>query len=230
MAYLIAIVAGLAGAAVGWSAGHAVAPLITEYRTLLPDIELLRRAVGALNPPLIGAGAGLLLGAWLTFRLYAGHRSVGALAWRSVTVAAVVIAFSAGSLRVGAMVFDQFGMNAGAPHVAFEIRLPPGVAAPSNPADIQIELQTDKNQLIVNSHEVLRDGDRMVLHGSVPILFRTKERMIVLSLPGEPVRGFKLRLSETPARHGAFGPWQEAELIGMSRRDAADIAIRYRVF
>jgi hypothetical protein len=232
MAYLIAIVAGVVGAAAGWAVGGALEPVIAEYRTMLPNIDILRRAVDTLNPEMIGAGTGLLLPALLTFRLYGGHRTVPALAWRSLVVAAAIVGFGAATLRVGAVVFDQFGMNADAPQVAFEIRLPPGAKPPANPADIQIEFQTDKNQMIVATPEVARDGERAVMRGNVPILFRTKERMIVLSLPGEPVRTFKLRLSEAPARHGDFGPWQEAELAGgaQQRRDLADIAIRYRVF
>jgi hypothetical protein len=230
MAFLIAIVAGLIGAAAGWAAGNALESVTADVRAMLPDIDLLRRAVDVINPQVIGIGAGLLIPAWLTFRLYGGHRTVPALAWRSLVVVAAVVGFGAATLRVGAVVFDQFGMNAGAPQVAFEIRLPPGAKPPANPADLQIEFQTDKNQMIVSAPDVLREGERMVLRGSVPILFRTKERIIVLSLPGEPVRMFKLRLSEAPARHGNFGPWQEAELAGRTQRDLADIAIRYRVY
>jgi hypothetical protein len=229
MAYVFATIAGLLGAAVGWAAGDAVAPFIAQYRALLPDIEILRRAVDALNPEAIGAGAGLLIAACLTLRIYGGHRTLPALAWRSLAVVTAVVVFGGATLRVGAVVVDQFGMNAGAPSVAFEIRLPAGAAPSKN--DIQIELQTDKNQTIASAIEVARDGDGPVVRGSVPILFRTADRMIVLSLPNEPVRLFKLRLSDNPARQGEFGPWQAAELAGaQGRRDAANIAIRYRVY
>jgi len=230
MAYVFAIVAGLLGAAAGWVAGDTFEPLIAEYRAMLPNIEILRRAVDALNPEPICAGLGLLLAASLTLRFYGGFRTLPALAWRSLAVVTAVVVFGGATLRVGAVVVDHFGMNAGAPAVAFEIRLPTGTAPATR--DVQIELQTDKNQTIVTDVELTRDGDGPLLRGSVPILFRTTDRMIVLSLPNEPVRLFKLRLSETPARHGDFGPWQPADLAGVApgKRDAANIAIRYRVF
>lgn len=229
MAYLFAIIAGLLGAAVGWAAGGALEPAIAEYRSLLPNIELLRHAVDALNPEAIGAGAGLLVAACLTLRIYGGYRTLPALAWRSLAVVTTVVAFGTATLRVGAVVVDQFGMNAGSPSVAFEIRLP--ASAPPNKTDIQIELQTDKNQTIVSAIDIAREGEGTLMRGSVPILFRTADRTIMLSLPGEPVRLFKLRLSETPARHGDFGPWQPAELASaQGQRDTANVAIRYRVF
>lgn len=229
MAFLIAIVAGLLGAAVGWAVGGSLEPLIAQYRVLLPDFEFLRRAFDAINPSAIGAGAGLLLGTGLTLRFYGGHRTFRALVWRSAAVIAAVVVFGGATLRVGAVVVDQFGMNAGAPAVAFEIRLPNGATLARH--DVQIELQTDKNQTIATDIDVTRDADGPMLRGTVPILFRTADRMIVLSLPGEPVRLFKLRLSDNPARQGEFGPWQPAELAGAAgKRDGANIAIRYRVF
>ncbi len=232
MAYLVAIVAGLIGAAAGWIAGHALQPTISEYAALLPDIPAFGRGARGVDPETIGAVIGVLIPAGLALRFYGGYRTVPALAWRSLVVVTAVAAFGTATLRVGAVVFDQFGMNAGAPSVAFEIRLPAGLE-PSR-ADVQIELQTDRNQMIASPIEIARESDHALLRGAVPILFRTTQRMIVLSLPGEPVRVFKLRLSESPSRHGDFGPWQEAELAAAAaqrpRRDAGDVAIRYRVF
>jgi hypothetical protein len=230
MAYLIAAIAAIVGAAAGWVGGNAVEPLIAEYRVLLPDFEFIRRAIDALNPEMIGACAGLLIAASLAFRIYGGHRTLPALAWRSLAVGVAVVLFGGATMRVGAVVSDQFGMNAGAPAVAFEIRLPKGSSVARN--DVQIELQTDKNQTIASAIEFARDSDGPLLRGSVPILFRTTDRVIVQSLPNEPVRLFKLRLSENPARHGDFGPWQPAEVAGgqAAARRADTIAIRYRVF
>src|SRR5262249_7615180 len=130
MAYLFAMFAGLIGAAAGWAAGDALEPTIAAYRALLPDVEILHRVASSLNPEVIGASAGLLIPACLTLPFYGGHCPLPALAWRSIAVVTAVVVFSAATLRVGAVVIDQFGMNAGAPTVAFEIRLP-AIAAPS---------------------------------------------------------------------------------------------------
>jgi hypothetical protein len=75
-----------------------------------------------------------------------------------------------------------------------------------------------------------------VLRGSVPLDFRTTDRIVVLNLPGQPQRLFKLRLAESPSRSDRFGPWHLAdrvtpltanEPVRGAPNDA--FAIRYRV-
>jgi hypothetical protein len=50
------------------------------------------------------------------------------------------------------------------------------------------------------------DG-RSVLSGSVPLKYRTRDRVVILHLPDESDCEFKLRLAANPSRSDQFGPW-----------------------
>jgi hypothetical protein len=122
--------------------------------------------------------------------------------------------------------------------VEFEIRLPDGAALAVSAGTTQIELHTDKNQTLAKLREGLastEDG-RTVLRGSVPLDFRTTDRIVVLNLPGQPQRLFKLRLAASPSHSDQFGPWHLADRVTATSgnepvRGAPNdaFAIRYRV-
>jgi hypothetical protein len=64
--------------------------------------------------------------------------------------------------------------------------------------------------------------------------FRTTDRVMVLNLPGQPQRLFKLRLAASPSHSEAFGPWHLADRVtpinaGEAARPNDAFAIRYRV-
>ena len=76
------------------------------------------------------------------------------------------------------------------------------------------------------------DG-RSILRGSVTLDYRTTDRVVVLNLPGQAQRQFKLRLAASPTRSAQFGPWHLADRVAspageLARSDDA-FAIRYRV-
>jgi hypothetical protein len=154
-----------------------------------------------------------------------------------VIAAALAVIFAAGSnLRLSAM--EHLGLNAGARSIEFEIRLPPVIAAGSSKREAQVELLTDVNQTIAQ----LRSGDwsasddgRAILKGTVPIEYRTAQRTLVLNMPGQPQRQFKIRLAANPSRSSEFSPWHLVDVVangkGDHERAMADdsFAIRYRV-
>ena len=128
------------------------------------------------------------------------------------------------------------GINPAKPAVEFEIRLPK--AAVTVLADSQVELHTDRNQRLAT---VLRwpasDAEgQSVLRGSVPLDFRTTDRVVILNLPGQASCEFKLRLAASPSRSDQFGPWHLADRVASAsggeetRAEQNDaFAIRYRV-
>ena len=95
-----------------------------------------------------------------------------------------LLAFVAYDMRDAALAY--LGINPSKPEVEFEIRLPK--AAASAVADTQIELHTDRNQTLAQIERELAPGDdgRSVLRGSVPLDFRTTDRVVILNLPGQP--------------------------------------------
>lgn len=234
MTYIIAIIAGLAGAGCGWLAGGYAAPFVAELIVAL-DVSSLGIAFDMFELHGVGAGFGLLLGTWLALRFQGGHRGTRALAWRGLASILASGAIVFGTLWITSAMFDRLGMNAQALAVEFEIRLPAGVKIPDRLSDIQIELHTDKNQILAKSAAVERDGTQQILRGNVPILFRTPQRSLVLSLPGEPVRVFKLALPPTPLPNADFGSWQPIDNRDQPVQTvnagpaSAGYAIRYRV-
>jgi hypothetical protein len=232
MAYVIAIVAGFAGAALGWIAAGFTAVLIMQLLgmplTALPDTFHLLNQLGAM--------AGFLIAIGLALRLSGRARSMREGAQSSLVIAAALaVIFAAGSnLRLSAM--EHLGLNAGSRSIEFEIRLPPVIATGSSKREAQVELHTDLNQTIAS----LRGGDwsddgRAILKGSVPIEFRTTQRTLVLNMPGQPQRQFKIRLAANPSRSAEFSPWHLVDFVANAGSDRArsmvddNFAIRYRV-
>lgn len=234
--YVIAIVAGFAGAALGWIAAGFAAVGILQALGLPLTANALPDTFHLLNQ--LGAMAGFLLSVGLTLRLSGRARSMRQGAQSSLVIAvALAVIFAAGSnLRLSAM--EHLGLNAGARSIEFEIRLPPVIAMGSSKREAQVELHTDLNQALAQ----LRGGDgaaadegRATLKGFVPIEFRTAQRTLILSLPGQPPRLFKIRLAANPSRSLEFSPWHQVDFIATAKGDRErptpddNFAIRYRV-
>jgi hypothetical protein len=233
MTYVVATVTGLISAACGWLAGGYLSPIVAEF-IVASGIANFGIVFDAFDLHGVGAGLGLVAGTWLALRFQGGHRSMRAIAWRGL------VSITAGGLIVGATLwltsamFDRLGMNARELTVDFDIRLPATTKLPENTSDIQIELHTDQNQAIAKLVSVERDGAQTILRGNVPILFRTPQRTIILSLPGETARIFKLLLSANPPANAEFSPWQAIDPRDQPVQTvrttpaSADYAIRYR--
>jgi hypothetical protein len=191
---------------------------------------------GLLTSGLAGAAAATAVAIVLTLYFRGGYRSTRDIARHSAaTVVAVgLLAFAAYDMRHAA--FDYLGINASKPAVEFEIRLPDAAALAVAAGTPQVELHTDMNQTLAKVRQGLastEDG-RTVLRGSVPLDFRTTDRIVVLNLPGQPQRLFKLRLAASPSHSDQFGPWHLADRVApiQANGPAAPndaFAIRYRV-
>src|ERR1700710_56589 len=163
---------------------------------------------GVLTSGLAGAAAAIAVAIVLTLYLRGRYRSPGDIARHAAGAAVAVglLAFTAYDLRHAA--FDYLGINSAKSAVEFEIRLPDAAALAVAAGTPQIELHTDKNQTLAKVREGLastEDG-RTVLRGSVPLDFRTTDRVVVLNLPGQPQRLFKLRLGGGPRPSHHFWP------------------------
>jgi hypothetical protein len=191
---------------------------------------------GILMSGAAGVAAALAVAVALTVYFRIRYRSAGDIARHGLAAAVVLglLAFVAYDMRDAALAY--LGMNSSKPQVEFEIRLPKAAAFAL--ADTQIELHTDRNQRLARIEREFAAGDdgRSVLKGSVPLDFRTTDRIVVLNQPGQPQRQFNLRLAASPSHSDQFGPWHLADRIGSP--DGAEpapnplndaFAIRYRV-
>jgi len=191
--------------------------------------------LGLVMSALAGVAAALAVAIVLSVYFRSSYRSPRDLVKHGLAATAVLalIAFVVYDMRHAALAY--LGINPSKPAVEFEIRLPQ--TALTAVADTQIELRTDRNQKLAQLQEALAstsDG-RSVLKGTVTLDYRTTERMVVLNLPGQAQRQFRLRLPASPSHSDRFGPWHLADGIVPVKGDAATsethdaYAIRYRV-
>lgn len=185
---------------------------------------------------LSGVATALAVAIMLTVYFRSRYRSARDIVRHGLAAALALglLAFVASDMRHAALAY--LGINPTKPAIEFEIRLPRTAA--SAVADSQVELHTDRNQTLAEMQGTLASDDegRSVLRGSVPLDYRTKDRVVVLTLPGQAQCEFKLRLAADPSRSDAFGPWHLADRVATAngseetrsqQNDA--FAIRYRV-
>lgn len=222
MLYLIAIIAGILGAL----AGSALAFVAAAGAGMESAVRWASSA---------GAIAGFVLAVVGALVVKGGYRSVRDIATRGAAVTAIMIAVLAAGAHLRSGAFQHLGVRAAPPSVEFEIRLPPTTAPLAVQREAQVELHTDRNQTIARLNEQVfatADG-RIILRGTVPLTYQTADRLVVLNLPGDAQRLFKLRLPANPSKSEAFGPWHLVDKIAVSplhdTRPNDIYAIRYRV-
>jgi hypothetical protein len=192
--------------------------------------------LGLLTSGLSGVAAALAVAIILTVYFRSRYRSIRDIARHGLAAALVLglVAFVAHDMRHAALAY--LGINPTKPAVEFEIRLPK--AALSDVADTQVELRTDRNQKLAQLQGALASDDdgRSVLKGSVALDYRTTERFVILTLPGQAQYQFKLRLAASPSHSDQFGPWHLADRMASPNKSQALVtelhdtfAIRYRV-
>ncbi len=190
--------------------------------------------IGLVMSALAGVAAALAVAIVLTVYFRSGYRSSRDILRHGLaaTVVLALLAFVAWDMRHAAQAY--LGINPAKPAVEFEIRLPK--AALAAVSETRVELVTDRNQKLARM-QVAPGSDhngRTVIRGSVTLDYRTTDRVVVLHLPGQPQRLFKLRLAANPGHSDQFGPWHLVDRIaspgGEPARELNDaFAIRYRV-
>jgi hypothetical protein len=191
---------------------------------------------GMLMSASAGVAAALAVAIALTVYFRSGYRSRRDIVRHGLAAALALglAAFVAYDMRHAALAY--LGINPAKPAVEFEIRLPK--AAVTVIADSQVELHTDRNQTLATVLRVpASDAEgQSVLRGSVPLDFRTTDRVVILNLPGQASCEFKLRLAASPSHSDQFGPWHLADRVASpsggeeTRAEQNDaFAIRYRV-
>jgi len=192
--------------------------------------------LGILTSGLSGVAAALAVAIMLTVYFRTGYRSIRDIVRHGLAAALVLglFAFVAYDMRHASQAY--LGINPTKPAVEFEIRLPK--AALSDVADTQVELRTDRNQKLAQLQGALASGNdgRSVLKGSVVLDYRTTDRFVILTLPGQAQYQFKLRLAANPSHSDQFGPWHLADRMASPNEGVATstelhdaFAIRYRV-
>jgi hypothetical protein len=191
--------------------------------------------LGMIMSCLAGIATALAVAIMLTVYFRSGYRSTRDIFKHGLAAAAALalLAFVAYDIRHAALAY--LGINPAKPAIEFEIRLPR--AALSAVGDTQIELHTDRNQKLAQLQgAVAPDNDgHSILKGFVTLDYRTTDRVVVLNLPGQAQRQFKLRLAASPTHSDQFSPWHLADHVASPSGEVArgepndSFAIRYRV-
>jgi hypothetical protein len=232
MTYLLALLAGIAGAVIGFL----VAAFIGMGIAAAVRISNFEGAAGyfvvfVAGP--IGLLIGLFLGMYLVLRFHGGFTGFGAIAGRSALLLVAIGALVASGVFIKYLSIDMLNPRGAKPQLLFHIRFPPG--APT--ANVRVELQTDRNSAdALVSIENVAASERPQIHGSVALAYRAGQRLIVLRLPDQPDRVFRLNTPATPIHSDAFGDWERVNLVASPGAGPMvkpgpndDYDIRYRV-
>ena len=218
--------------------------MVADYTGLFAD-DSSDGVIGMLMSGLAGVATALAVAIVLTVYFRSRYRSVRDVLRHGLAAAAVfaLVAFVAYDMRHAALAY--LGINPAKPAVEFEIRLPK-TAASAISGNTQVELHTDRNQTLAQLQGHAQgqvqgapasDGDGVtVLRGSVPLDYRTSDRVVILNLPGLASCEFRLRLPASPSPSDQFSPWHLADRVASpvtgeeTRSQQHDaFAIRYRV-
>ena len=231
----LAFLTGIAGACLGWLVTGFAADAILGVGGM-SDINGGRAMVAFFTFAPFGAIAGLLLGVWLVVRKRTG-KGFAYVALYSALVVLLCAAVGAATTGVLYLSDDVLVRNALPPQLKFELRFPTNATLPDKFEGVKIDLETDKNTMpgIWESEAKTEDG-RTIASGSVEVYFRTSQRFLVLRVPGQPDRLFKLTLASNPKSSPEYGPWQALDFVdddpnGEIRKAKADegYEIRYRI-
>ena len=145
MTFILAVLGGILGAALGWTAAAFAALVISGYLGV-SDFEGAR-AMGAIwgfGP--IGGFVGLIGGIWLVLRAR-GVRGFTATALRMPLVIGGIAALTAGVFWIAWEMRPDLNSNGAPPRLLFEIKLPAGTKLPASRDAIGINLATEKNTM-----------------------------------------------------------------------------------
>jgi hypothetical protein len=211
MTFLISIIAGIVGTALGWALAFGLTLTIGTL-TGGSDFEVAMLAMWAIGP--IGGLAGLIAGLFIALRRQGPVR----LSAVALKVPVVILTIGGLALAAGWVLYEMrptLGTSSsGAPRLDFEIKLPPGLDPPPEPGQIGIQLNTERNRMPgeVFPDRTRKEGSRTVLAGSVELYFRSNWRLLEVAMsPREPTLIFNLKLSARPGHMPEYGPWQRVD-------------------
>jgi hypothetical protein len=179
----------------------------------------------------------LLVAVWLTLRFHGGHRRL-AIAGRGAIVLLITAVAVSTTLGASRRLDNAYEAIIRAPLIFFNVRLPADAPIPASKDGITVEMRSEhgvQTGKLYDREWLDRDGDRAILKGVFDNKESARQRLIVLSLPGEPKRVFDLRLPRIPPTKRTYGAWQQVDFIedGGTRRPATaadDFAIRFHAW
>jgi hypothetical protein len=235
MIYVAAVLAGIVGAVVGWFVTGVIAVWIAGLYGM-SDFEGQRGMFAFLGVGPIGGLTAMVVSVWLVLYLGRGRAPVGATLVRVAIVLIAIGALVAAVIGIRLLSLDTYA-NSLPPTLEFEVRIPAGMVAPAR-SDVSVELHTDKNvdPGVLFDDWVEDDNGSRVIHGSLPLSFKTSGRLLVVTFPNQATRLFRLALPRDPASTDTPSAWQRPDHVdphdgGQPRAAPTDdpVEVRYRI-
>lgn len=239
MTYLLAVLAGIAGAALGYGAGIAVGLVLVEIFQISSREGGSGLFVAFVTGP-IGALIGLVVAVVLVFK-FRGSLGAAAIGGRSLLVVFGILVSVPLMVWLYTVVFpsEYLQANGPAPLLEMEVRLPAGAFVPADPNLIRLQL-SEKNtrDADFDSQAWRREEEgRVILAASTLMFFRSSSRLAVLQMPLQPDRIWRLPLRTDPRGATEWSPWRPVDEVFDAGATTARTAkpeeaaeIRVRVF
>lgn len=235
MLYVLAVIAGIVAAVVGWLIAAGIGAWVAGLFGM-SDFEGGRGMFAAFVVGPVGGLIAMVAAAWLVFRIGEGRAAPAPILLRLGVVLAAIATLVAAAIWIRLATVDTYS-DILPPTLEFEIRVPAAMVSADGAAP-RVELHTDKNvgDGVITGHWGHDDDRHDVIAGSVPLAFKTRSRLLVVSLPDEPTRLFRLSLSRDPASTATLSGWRHADHLDLAseaqpRPAPADdpVEMRYRV-
>jgi len=111
-----------------------------------------------------------------------------------------------------------------------QFRLPSGTTLPPSKDDVHIDAQEGRQLAIVSVTESWRghDGDRPVILATASLMYKARQRIVTLALPGVPPQTWRLDLASDPDPTPGYSDWRPP-WRPPSTASAATIEMSYRL-
>jgi len=231
-AILFGFLAGVVGVAAGLGLGAALGSVLASaFRVSSMEGEAGYFAVAiALMVALVVTPSSILL----------------TLYWRGVRRIWLFVGLITVSLLIVAIAAAGFGLwymrqphilnaNGPTPLLEFEVK-PPGGQSVESLADVEAELNTDRNVMPGYWHKDVTENAG-VRSGYVELYYRTSQRLFVLKFPEHVDRIFRLSLPANPmrAKYRAWSDWKKPDFVAKAGEQpshpsgGSDYQIRYKL-
>jgi hypothetical protein len=233
--YVLALIGGIIGAVVGWSVTTAVTVWVAGLCGM-SDFEGGQGMFAAFTVGPLGGLIAMVGSAWLVLRRGKGSAPLGWMLLRLAIVLTAIAGLVGAGIALRLYTLDTY-TNTLPPTLEFEIRVPAAMPVP-DPAALRVEVHTDKNvgEGRLADRWSPGESDFRLITGRVPLAFKTSSRLLVVYLPAQPTRLFKLPLARDPDPTKTLSPWRRPDSIDAAgeeelRPAPADdpVEMRYRV-
>jgi hypothetical protein len=220
MRFILGVLSALLGALAGWSA---LAALVITLAGPDHDGGIAMGAFFNIGP--IGGVVGLIAGIWLFTRIGvvrndAPHPAaeMSDAAPRPATRLSFPFAVTLLLITAGLAWWGWYELirspylSHGYMTLDLEFRLPAGATLPDNKDDVQIEVEEARGYAMASpaANWCAHDGDRKAIIASASLVYKTRHRVVSLTLPGIPTQSWPIDLPSDPDPTPGFSPWHIA--------------------